>query len=156
MRVRGGWPRLDRLLRHRRRVMAVGLAMTAAALASTVPRGAVQGEAGEAPAPHRVTAATAAADRSAPAVTAPVRIADADTVRLLRPGDRVDVIAADGSPSGGAEPRVVASGARVTAVPEPGEGPVESGALVVLSVPGDAAARLAGAGASTRLAVTLR
>lgn len=136
--------------------MAVGLAMTAAALASTVPRGVVQGEAGEAPAPHRVTAATAAADRSAAAVTAPVRIADADTVRLLRPGDRVDVIAADGSPSGGAEPRVVASGARVAAVPEPGEGPVESGALVALSVPRDAAARLAGAGASTRLAVTLR
>ncbi|MEU5685526.1 hypothetical protein [Streptomyces venezuelae] len=153
MRVRGGWPRLDRLLRHRRRVMAVGLAMTAAALASTVPRGVVQGDA---PAPHRVTAATAAADRSAAAVTAPVRIADADTVRLLRPGDRVDVIAADGSPSGGAEPRVVASGARVAAVPEPGEGPVESGALVALSVPRDAAARLAGAGASTRLAVTLR
>ncbi|MFD6431300.1 RcpC/CpaB family pilus assembly protein [Streptomyces venezuelae] len=89
-------------------------------------------------------------------MTAPVRIADADTVRLLRPGDRVDVIAADGSPSAGAEPQVVASGARVTAVPEPGETPVESGALVVLSVPRDAAARLAGAGASARLAVTLR
>ncbi|WAL96056.1 RcpC/CpaB family pilus assembly protein [Streptomyces sp. Je 1-369] len=152
MRVRGGYPRLGRLLRQRRRVMAVGLAMTAAALASTVPREAVPREA---PAPHRV-AATATAERSAATVTAPVRIADADTVRLLRPGDRVDVIAADGSPAGGAEPHTVASGARVTAVPEPGEGPAESGALVVLSVPRDTAARLAGAGTSARLAVTLR
>ncbi len=98
-------------------------------------------------------------------VTAPVRIADAATVRLLRPGDRVDVIAADG---GGAA-RVVASGARVTGVPEPpgapgadgtraGAGPVpaaEAGALIVLAVPRADAARLAGAGAAGRLAVTL-
>ncbi|MEU6820513.1 RcpC/CpaB family pilus assembly protein [Streptomyces atriruber] len=131
--------------------------MTAATLASTAPREAASPEPD--PPPHGVAAA---ADRSAAgtgvtaAVTAPVRIADADTVRLLRPGDRVDVIAADGSPAGGAEPRVVASGARVSAVPEPGEGPAESGALVVLSVPRDTAARLAGAGASARLAVTLR
>ncbi|MEU6126681.1 RcpC/CpaB family pilus assembly protein, partial [Streptomyces sp. NPDC047123] len=89
-------------------------------------------------------------------VTAPVRIADAEAVRLLRPGDRIDVIAAGGSPAGGAETRVVAAGARVSQVPEPGDGPVESGALVVLSVPRDTAARLAGAGASARLAVTLR
>ncbi|WP_409236673.1 RcpC/CpaB family pilus assembly protein [Streptomyces sp. PA5.6] len=152
MRVRGGHPRLDRLLRHRRRVLAVGLAMTAAALAGTVPRAAVPEET---PAPHRVAAAPAA-DRSAATVTAPVRIADADTVRLLRPGDRIDVIAAGGSPSAGAEPRTVTSGARVTAVPEPGEGPAEAGALVVLSVPRDAAARLAGAGASGPLAVAFR
>ncbi|WP_055563475.1 RcpC/CpaB family pilus assembly protein [Streptomyces atriruber] len=156
MRVGAGHPRLRRLLRHRRRAVAVGLAMTAAALASTAPREAAPRE----PVPAHGVAA--AAERSAAgagvtaAVTAPVRIADADTVRLLRPGDRVDVIAADGSPAGGAEPRVVASGARVSAVPEPGEGPAESGALVVLSVPRDTAARLAGAGASARLAVTLR
>ncbi|MEU1159058.1 hypothetical protein ABZ369_39615, partial [Streptomyces sp. NPDC005918] len=79
-----------------------------------------------------------------------------DAVRLLRPGDRVDVIAADGSPGGGAEPRVVAADARVAAVPEPTEGPAESGALVVFSVPGPTAARLAGTAATTRLAVTLR
>nr|WP_202457542.1 MULTISPECIES: hypothetical protein [unclassified Streptomyces] len=142
------------MLRHRRRVMAVGLAMTAAALASTVPREAVPREA---PAPHRVAAATATAtERAAATVTAPVRIADAETVRLLRPGDRVDVIAADGSRSAGGEPHTVASGARVTAVPEPGEGPPEAGALVVLSVPRDTAARLAGAGASAPLAVAFR
>ncbi|CAM5680054.1 Flp pilus assembly protein RcpC/CpaB domain-containing protein OS=Streptomyces alboniger OX=132473 GN=CP975_14710 PE=4 SV=1 [Streptomyces alboniger] len=50
----------------------------------------------------------------------------------------------------------MAAGARVAEVPEQGEAAVETGALVVLSVPRDTAARLAGAGASARLAVTLR
>jgi hypothetical protein len=82
-------------------------------------------------------------------VAAPVRIADAATVRLLRPGDRVDVIAADG----GSEGRVVAAGARVAEVPD--FAATETGALVVLSVPRATAARLAGAGTTARLAVTL-
>ncbi|WP_107101819.1 MULTISPECIES: hypothetical protein [Streptomyces] len=149
VRVRGGHPRLRRLLRHRRRALAVGLALTAAALAATAPR--------EADRPQRTAADRPVREpRSAERVTAPVRIADADAARLLRPGDRVDVIAADGSAAGGAKPRVVAAGARVSEVPEPGESPAESGALVVFSVPRDTAVRLAGAGASTRLAVALR
>ncbi|MFE9838572.1 hypothetical protein ACFYP4_26035 [Streptomyces sp. NPDC005551] len=82
-------------------------------------------------------------------VTAPVRIADGATVRLLRPGDRVDVVAAD---SGG-RARVVAAGARVTEVPDAEA--TEAGALVVLSVPRATATRLAGAGTTDRLAVTL-
>jgi hypothetical protein len=82
-------------------------------------------------------------------VAAPVRIADAATVRLLRPGDRVDVIAADGAGEG----RVVAAGARVAEVPD--FAATETGALVVLSVPRATAARLAGAGTTARLAVTL-
>jgi hypothetical protein len=82
-------------------------------------------------------------------VAAPVRIADAATVRLLTPGDRVDVIAADG----GGEARVVAAGARVAEVPD--FAATETGALVVLSVPRATAARLAGAGTTARLAVTL-
>ncbi|CAL9472795.1 hypothetical protein SUDANB96_02892 [Streptomyces sp. enrichment culture] len=89
-------------------------------------------------------------------VTAPVRIADGATVRLLRPGDRVDVIAAQETALGG-EARVVARGALVRRVPEldaETEG-AESGALVVLSVPRDTAARLAGASTTARLAVTL-
>lgn len=96
-------------------------------------------------------------------VAAPVRIADAATVRLLRPGDRVDVIAAQETATGG-DARVVARGARVTKVPEP-PAPSESttdggaltggGALIVLSVPRTTAARLAGASATERLAVTL-
>jgi Flp pilus assembly protein CpaB len=90
-------------------------------------------------------------------VTAPVRIADAATVRLLRPGDRVDVIAAEQTATGG-DARVVARGARVTKVPETLDSPdgtTEGGALVVLSVPRTTAARLAGASTTARLAVTL-
>lgn len=98
-------------------------------------------------------------------MTAPVRIADAATVRLLRPGDRVDVIAAEPTPLGGmdgaaGDARVVARGALVTKVPEPLDtngavGAADVGALVVLSVPRSTAARLAGASATARLAVTL-
>jgi Flp pilus assembly protein CpaB len=85
-----------------------------------------------------------------------VRIADAATVRLLRPGDRVDVIAAaEQTAAAGGGARVVARGALVTELPEPGDGVAESGALVVLSVPRATAARLVGAGATARLAVTL-
>jgi len=90
-------------------------------------------------------------------VSAPVRIADAATVRLLRPGDRVDVIAAEDSPTG-TDARVVAHRVRVTQVPRPPgsqDSVAEGGALVVLSVPRTTASRLAGAGATARLAVTL-
>lgn len=50
---------------------------------------------------------------------------------------------------------MIARGARVKKVPEPLEGAAENGALVVLSVPRPVAARLAGASATARLAVTL-
>ncbi|MFE5045765.1 RcpC/CpaB family pilus assembly protein [Streptomyces sp. NPDC056637] len=104
--------------------------------------------------------------RSVVTVSAPVRIADAAAVRLLRPGDRVDVVAAgsgagadDGQVPGGQGGRVVAAGARVSSVPDSAESAGEvaagGGALVVLSVPRETAARLAGAGATSRLAVTL-
>ncbi|WCD86918.1 hypothetical protein KPP03845_103283 [Streptomyces xanthophaeus] len=84
-------------------------------------------------------------------VSAPVRIADAGTVRLLRPGDRVDVVAAERA----GPPRVVAAGARVSEVPAPEQESGDGGALVVLSVDRDTARALVGAGAVTRLAVTL-
>ncbi|MFB6988134.1 hypothetical protein ACFC0C_19615 [Streptomyces sp. NPDC056178] len=157
LRVRGGGAhRLRRALWRQRRVLAAGLALTAAALAATglggggtggdTVQGARMREGGTAgtPEPGR---------RSAPLVSAPVRIADAATVRLLRPGDRVDVIAAEPT---GTDVRVLAKGARVADVPQPAaEGPAEDGALIVLSVPRTVAASLAGAGISTRLAVTL-
>ncbi|MFD7320726.1 hypothetical protein ACFV9D_06485 [Streptomyces sp. NPDC059875] len=89
-------------------------------------------------------------------VSAPVRIADAATVRLLRPGDRVDVIAAPNSPMGGGDAaRVVATGARVAEVPRTGETRSDGGALIVLSVPRSTATALAGAGVTSQLAVTL-
>nr|WP_324609169.1 hypothetical protein [Streptomyces scabiei] len=149
LRVRGGAHRLRRLARCRRRAMAAGLAVTAAALLATGagPReaGRVRGHPVADPVPERPT--------TVETVTAPVRIADGATVRLLRPGDRVDVIAAEESATGAGAARVVARGARVSKVPAADA--TESGALVVLTVPRRTAARLAGAGATSRLAVTL-
>ncbi|WP_338014470.1 hypothetical protein [Streptomyces sp. CB00455] len=80
-----------------------------------------------------------------------MRIADAATVRLLRPGDRVDVVAAERA----GPPRLVAAGARVAAVPPAEQDARDGGALVVLSVPRDTARELVGAGTTARLAVTL-
>ncbi|MFF4247568.1 RcpC/CpaB family pilus assembly protein [Streptomyces sp. NPDC001822] len=97
-------------------------------------------------------------------MSAPVRIADAATVGLLRPGDHVDVIAAVG---GDAEAKVVARDARVAQVPHgtgggwPSADGAEAvptgdgGALVVLSVGRETARNLAGAGAVGRLAVAV-
>ncbi|MFI6037536.1 hypothetical protein ACIBBD_25845 [Streptomyces sp. NPDC051315] len=173
VRVRGGRYGLRRLVRSRRRALALGLAVTAAALVAACPgdadraRGHPGGDAAS-----RARSSTGDPVRRRPGVEtveAPVRIADAATVRLLRPGDRVDVIAAEQTATGG-EARVVARRALVTKVPEPLDGPlaaiagdstdalagaVDGGALVVLSVPRPTAARLAGAGATARLAVTL-
>ncbi|TLQ48393.1 hypothetical protein FEF34_22330 [Streptomyces marianii] len=99
-----------------------------------------------------------------------MRIADAETVRLLKPGDRVDVIAAPEVPTGtafgqgagiggasrtGPDARVIVTGARVTEVPRAAEGFRDGGALVVLAVPRTVATALAGAGVTSRLAVTL-
>ncbi|MFJ4281819.1 RcpC/CpaB family pilus assembly protein [Streptomyces massasporeus] len=161
VRVRGGH-RSGRLARHRRRAVAVGLAVTATALVAAGP-GAPDGARGHPRARPPAHTASLSGDRPAyprrdgGSVTAPVRISDAAAVRLLRPGDRVDVIAvvaAEGSVPGG-DARVVARGARVTKVPEPVADAGDSGALVVLSVPRATAARLAGASATGRLAVTL-
>ncbi|MFE5890445.1 hypothetical protein [Streptomyces sp. NPDC056468] len=150
LRVRGGGRRLRRLLRHRRRAVAAGLAVTAAALVAAGPQEADRARGHPVADPGRQ-------HRAVERVSAPVRIADGATVRLLRPGDRVDVIAAEESATGG-EAQVVARGARVSKVPEvpePLDAAGESGALVVLSVPRSTAARLAGASATARLAVTL-
>ncbi|MFD8074293.1 hypothetical protein ACFV3E_16800 [Streptomyces sp. NPDC059718] len=154
IRAGGGRHRLRRALRRRRRMVAAGLAMTAAALAAAAPRTDPQpgraGREGPAPAP-----APAARDM----VRAPVRIADAAAAGLVRPGDRVDILAAA---------RVVARGAPVVAVPSPADGApgggatgvdgggFGGGALIVLSVPRRTAAALSGAGATSPLAVALR
>ncbi|MFF3331586.1 hypothetical protein ACFYWX_18770 [Streptomyces sp. NPDC002888] len=161
VRVRGGRHRLRRLVRHRRRAVAAGLALTAAALVAAGPTG--EGDADRArghpesrPPAHTASLAgdRAREHRAVEMVTAPVRIADGATVRLLRSGDRVDVIAAGQTATGG-DARVVAHGALVTKVPEAVDGVGDGGALVVLSVPRASAARLVGAGATARLAVTL-
>ncbi|MEU7726993.1 hypothetical protein AB0B78_17380 [Streptomyces sp. NPDC040724] len=148
LRVGRGGDRLRRAVRRRRRAVSAGLAVLAAALA--VGGTEAQASRGAAPPPVRAThgAAPPAAVRM---VSAPVRIADAATVRLLRPGDRVDVVAAERA----GPPKVVAAGARVAEVPRPEQGVGDGGALVVLSVPRNTARDLVGAGAVTRLAVTL-
>ena len=106
-------------------------------------------------------------------VGAPVRIADPGAVRLLRPGDVVDVLAAETSLAGlTGEPaapaaaqapaaRVVAGGVRVLAVPAEEESALAGsdaggGALVVLATGADVASALARAAVTARLSVTLR
>ncbi|MFG2620514.1 hypothetical protein ACGFXC_23155 [Streptomyces sp. NPDC048507] len=137
--------RLRRAVRRKRRLTAAGLAVVAAALAV----GGTEARASRIAAPPAVKPPPAVVRM----VSAPVRIADAATVRLLRPGDRVDVVAAERS----GPHRVVAEGARVSEVPAPdvNQGIGDGGALVVLSVPRDTARALVGAGAAARLAVTL-
>ncbi|MFC7306196.1 hypothetical protein ACFQVC_18485 [Streptomyces monticola] len=127
--------------------MAAGLALAAAALAAAGPY-----DFGSAGAREQAAAAAGPGRHPARFVTAAVRIADAETVRLLRPGDRVDVIAAPAS--GGDASRVVA-GARVSKVLGRGGAAAQDGALVVLSVPRPAATELAGAGVNSRLAVVV-
>ncbi|MGC5363804.1 hypothetical protein ACPXCE_19360 [Streptomyces sp. DT24] len=160
-RVRGGGGhRLRRAVRRRRCTWAAGLALTAAALAASGLGGAAAGGSGGPPGTAGAGGPPSEGGRHAELpvstrlVSAPVRIADAAAVRLLRTGDRVDVIAAG---STGAEARVVARDVRVAEVPpmvadDPAQ---ESGALVVLSVGRDTAKALAGAAVSGRLAVTL-
>ncbi len=91
------------------------------------------------------------------AVAAPVRIADPGVVRLLRPGDRVDVIATGSADSG--DTRLVATDLQVVAIPVPSaEGVAEGsaeGALVVLAAAPAVAARLVGVASTTRLALTV-
>jgi Flp pilus assembly protein CpaB len=89
-------------------------------------------------------------------VAAPVRIADAEAVRLLRPGDRIDVMAAD--PQGRVETALVAPDTPVIVVPRGGGGTNQdsSGAIVVLAVSPDTASRLAKASVSGPISFTLR
>lgn len=88
-------------------------------------------------------------------VLAPVRLADADVVALLRPGDRVDVIAT--ASDGGATATVVRS-VRVVTVPpsDPDDPGASPGALVVLEVGGGDAEALARAAATGALTVIWR
>nr|WP_239694963.1 RcpC/CpaB family pilus assembly protein [Streptomyces sp. DvalAA-19] len=175
---------MRRMLRRRRRTLATGLALAGAALATTGGLGSAGSGVG---APEAATSDTAspstgvsgmpvpgaagsgaasatavgAGHPSARLVSAPVRIADSATVRLLRPGDRVDVIAVG---EAGDDARLVARDVRVARVPggaadggpasEDG-GPASEGALVMLSVERSTATALLGAGAAGRLAVAV-
>ena len=96
-----------------------------------------------------------------PLVAAPVRIADPGAVALLRPGDRVDVVAAGGAgstaPGAAAPPAlVIAADLPVISVPRSGVDGSTEGALIVLAAPPAVAARLVGMSATARLSVTVR
>jgi Flp pilus assembly protein CpaB len=101
----------------------------------------------------------------ADAVGAPVRIADAQAVSLLRPGDVVDVLAADVPGDGDESGRAavtVAHGVRVVTVPAAGRdgwlasGAGDGGALVVLATSPQVARDLARAAVASRLSIVLR
>ncbi len=90
-------------------------------------------------------------------VAVPLRIADPGSVRLLRVGDRVDVVATDPA-NGRAE--VAAAGVPVVALPrgsrsEPDSAGLSGGALVVLAVPRSVAVSLAGRAATDLLSVLI-
>ncbi len=101
-------------------------------------------------------------------VAAPVRLADADVVALLRPGDLVDVLAtearsgAEGAPLAAVEARPVARAVRVATIPRAGDDPVlgagaaGDGALVVLATTAETATELARAEVTSRLSVVIR
>jgi len=106
-------------------------------------------------------------------VSAPVRLADAQAARLLQPGQRVDVLAADTSPqpgldsAGATTATVVAANVQVVAVPRAasssgsgGSGDANEsigvdGALVVLATSAAQARALAQAEVSARLSAVV-
>lgn len=85
-------------------------------------------------------------------VAAPVRMADAAAVALLRPGERIDVLAADVEPPG--EVRSVASGLEVIEVPRTGI--ADEGALLMLAATPEQARALARESAIARLSFTVQ
>jgi len=88
-------------------------------------------------------------------VAVPVRIGDPGSVRLLRVGDRVDLLAAD--PQGGRDAEVVGRAVPVLAIPRTGDGPsgLTGGALVVLGLPESSVRPVAGASVAAYLSVVI-
>lgn len=88
-------------------------------------------------------------------VAVPVRIGDPGAVRLLRVGDRVDLLAAD--PQGETSARVVGRDVPVLAIPLPGEESpgLTNGALVVVGLPAETAQAVAQASVSAFVSVVL-
>jgi Flp pilus assembly protein CpaB len=88
-------------------------------------------------------------------VAVPVRIGDPGAVRLLRVGDRVDLLAAD--PQGEQPARTVGRDVPVLAIPETGEESpgLTNGALVVLGLADGEAATVAQAAVASFLSVVL-
>ncbi len=109
--------------------------------------------AGEPLTDRRIVGAAMVAGYAEGLVAAPVRIHDSEVVALLRVGDRIDLYAA-AADNGDAARRVVDEAPVVTLPPIGDDG--REGALVVLAVTPDDAARLAQASALAQLSLTLR
>jgi Flp pilus assembly protein CpaB len=109
--------------------------------------------AGEVVTDRQVVAGSLVDGYPAGTLAAPVRVADADVVALLEVGDRIDVYAA--APADRRSARLVVSDAHVLALPQPAEGRV-AGGLVVLAVDRPAAAALASAGDGALISIVLR
>jgi pilus assembly protein CpaB len=88
-------------------------------------------------------------------VLAPLRLADAEVVGLLRAGDVVDVLAADAQSE---QAYVAARGVRVVTVPQPADsaGGDPAGALVLVEVDAETARVLARAAVAATLTVIWR
>jgi Flp pilus assembly protein CpaB len=86
----------------------------------------------------------------------PVRIADGGAVALLRPGDRVDVLATRAGTDGPAAAVPVARDVPVLSVPADEGAVLADGALLVLATDADTARELAAATLDGRLSVVLR
>jgi Flp pilus assembly protein CpaB len=141
-----------------------GGASTLEGLAGRALAGAVR--AGEPVTDVRLVGTWLTAQLSPGQVAAPVRLADLAVAALLRPGDRVDVLA---SVSDAARAEVVAASALVLAKTRTADGNAGGGAdgnagsgadgatggLLLLAVDAATAARLAAASASATLTVTL-
>lgn len=140
---------LDRLVALRgrrgallaRRVVAAALLLLAAALAI-----------GQRTAPDQ----RADAPEHEPAlVAAPIRLADPDIAKFLRPGRRVDIVTEPGASGEGA---VLATDAAVVSAPEAGPGDTgpERGGVLFVKLPEHSAAKVAAKSLTQQVTVTLR
>lgn len=133
-----------------------GVLTSAAAVVGRVVTGSVRR--GEVITDRRLLGPGLSASLGPGLVASPVRLVDLEVTALLRPGDRIDVLAAT---EGAATASVVAASALVLAIPlaDPdgsegaqGAGPI---GLVVVAVDRETAARLAASAASSALTATL-
>lgn len=147
------------------RVIGVGDVELAAVAVADAPTGAatevaeVVGQRLAAPVPEGQVLTGLALISTRPAgstgqVVAPLRLADSDVVALLRPGEVVDVVAADQQT---AKAAVVARGVRVVTVPAvAADNGAQTGALVLVEVTLDEATAIARAAVAGALTVIWR
>lgn len=89
-------------------------------------------------------------------VATAVRVADAGTLALVRPGDVVDLHASSLSAAGTATARTVATGVRVITVPGEGSAATGEGALLIVGATSGTAERLSAAADVARISAVLR